>query len=163
MLGDEIYPINYVINPYSRYVQSDNAVISEAGGLLKQYPHKIAYYTLNCSNSYAYEFFKKLGFKHIVLSTELKQYDIFDLIEAYKSRNHKEIHPYVYHSGNRVLMYIGSDPFGRYMNHDDKYMLSDGNNSYSISLNNDITELKETGNSTNPEYDEAFLSFVIEE
>ena len=59
--GNDDYQINYVINPDSIYSVGDNAVICEAGGLLKDYRNKIAYYTLNCSNSYCYEFLKKIG------------------------------------------------------------------------------------------------------
>ena len=119
VLEDQTYDINYVINTDSSYTQNKNVVVCEFGGLLKDYDHKIAYYTLNTSNSYAYEFLKNLGFDHIILSSELKEEQIIDLINAYKERNNEEIRPFVFTSGDRVLMYLKSDPFKDYI-HDDK-------------------------------------------
>ena len=141
ILDRKEYRINFVINKESQYTDHDDAVISEFGGLLKQYKSKIAYYTLNVCNSYAYEFLKKLGFEHIVLSSELKDNEISDLIEAYKIRNKRIIKPYRLISGKRVLMYIKSKPFARYVKNGHNYNLDDGNNRYDLSFVDNITEI----------------------
>ena len=141
LLDQKQYPINFVINKESRYIDSDNAVVCEFGGLLKQYRSKIAYYTLNVCNSYAYEFLKRLGFEHIVLSSELKDNEIKDLIEAYEMRNKCIIKPYRLVSGKRVLMYIKSKPFARYVKNGHTYSLEDGNNHYDLSFVNNVTEI----------------------
>ena len=140
---DDNYHFNYVINEDSKYYDEGNVVISEFGGLLNPSKNKIAYYTLNCSNSYAYEFLKRLGFKYIVLSTELNEESINKLIENYKSRTNKNINPYVLSKGRRVLMYIKTNPFDRYMDENKNYYLSDGINTYIIKKNHEITELLE--------------------
>ena len=141
ILDRKEYRINFVINKESQYTDHDDAVICEFGGLLKQYKSKIAYYTLNVCNSYAYEFLKKLGFEHIVLSSELKDNEISDLIEAYKIRNKRIIKPYRLISGKRVLMYIKSKPFARYVKNGHNYNLDDGNNRYDLSFVDNITEI----------------------
>lgn len=141
ILDRKEYRINFVINKDSQYTDLDDAVICEFGGLLKQYKSKIAYYTLNVCNSYAYEFLKKLGFEHIVLSSELKDNEISDLIEAYKIRNKRIIKPYRLISGKRVLMYIKSKPFARYVKNGHNYNLDDGNNRYDLSFVDNITEI----------------------
>ena len=138
IMEDKEYPINYVINNQSKYVEG---AISEFGGILKDYKEKIGYYTLNVCNSYTYEFLKKLGFERIILSSELKDNEIDDLVEAYRKRNNLVIKPYKFVSGNRVLMYIRSDPFGKYTNRDNNLYLSDGNNEYKVRFNGEITEL----------------------
>lgn len=141
---NEIYDVNYVINPKSIYSSGNNALICEIGGLLKDYNNKIAYYTLNCSNSYCYEFLKILGFKAIILSTELDNLSVNKIIDAYKQRLGRLIKPYTLKEGNRVLMYIKSNPFGKYLddNYDNAY-LSDYHNTYKIKSVNNITEIIE--------------------
>lgn len=141
---DEKDNINYVINTESNYLDTDNAIICEFGGILMNYDKKIAYYTLNCSNSYCYEFFKKLGFEEIILSTELNENDVNDLKDAYKLRNNVNIKPYVLVKGNRVLMYIKSNPFDKYMNANNNYFIKDFNNKYLVKHNHGITEIIET-------------------
>ena len=138
--ADDKYYFNYVINEESKYSENNNVVISEFGGLL-QNKNKIAYYTLNCSNSYAYEFLKRLGFKYIVLSSELNLDQVNKLIESYTSRTGKRINPYILKSGNKVLMYIKTNPFDKYVEDVNGFKLSDGNNTYSIRKINNITEL----------------------
>ena len=113
-------------------------------GALSLGRNNIAYYTLNCSNSYAYEFLKKLGFSAIVVSTELKDEDIFDMINAYLKRNNVLIKPYKLIEGNRTLMYLKSNPFKKYTTTLDGYHLYDGYNNYGIIKNNDLIEIKET-------------------
>lgn len=141
ILNDKKYDINYVINKESKYSSGDYALICEFGGLLKEYKDKIAYYTLNTYNSYTYEFLNRLGFKHIVLSSELKDNEIDDLVEAYYKRNNIQIRPYQFVSGERILMYIKSNPFNKYLDLNKKYILDDGTNSYNISLKNNLTQL----------------------
>lgn len=135
--------LNYVINKESKYIESDKGVICEFGGILKEYKNKIAYYTLNCCNSYTYEFLKKLGFNEIILSTEINDLDIDDLKLAYKQRNNIDIKPYVLDKGNRVLMYIEAKPFAKYINDDKKYYIRDFNNTYRIRFKDDISEIVE--------------------
>ena len=103
--------------------------------------NKSAYYTLNCSNSYAYEFLKRLGFKYIILSSELNPEQIDKLIDSYSSRTNKRINPYVFMKGNKVLMYIKTNPFDKYINDLNSYYLSDGINKYIINKKHGITEL----------------------
>ena len=144
----EIYSNNYVINIDSIYTDNNNAIISELGGLLKPYNKKIAYYTLNCSNSYCYEFFKKLGFEAIILSSELKDIDIDNLKKAYKDRMKVDIKPYVLKKGNRVLMYIKSSPFDKYINNN-TYFIKDNNNKYLLKQHDGITEIVENIDTSN--------------
>ncbi len=139
----DLNELSKVVNPNSIYTESDINIIYEFGGILKDYQNKIAYYSLNCSNSYAYEFFKKLGFKEIILSSELKDNDIEDLKEAYKQRNNIDIKPYILESGNRILMYIKANPFDSYIDNKKKYYIKDHNFKYSIIRNKDITEIVE--------------------
>ena len=71
--------------------------------------------------------------------------EIDDLIDAYEKRNSKTIRPFVLKKGKRVLMYIASDPFHKYItDRDRKYFLNDGNNRYSIRFKDGITEIVET-------------------
>ena len=126
-------------------------MISEFGGILQD-KNKVAFYTLNCSNSYAYEFLQKLGFNRIVLSTELDDIAIDNLIKEYELRNNILIRPYVLKEGRRVLMYIKSNPFDKYMNTDKTYYLDDGINRYQIRKKYSITELLEP-NSVNKTID----------
>ncbi|MBR3264672.1 MAG: U32 family peptidase [Erysipelotrichaceae bacterium] len=144
VLNDAVYPVSYVINTESIYPEGERALISDFGGLLKDYEAKIAYYTLNCANSYTYEFLKRCGFKQIILSTELHDNEIADLIKAYKERNNIVIRPYIFKNGNRVLMYIKTNPLDRYMDKQKHYYLSDGSNDYLIRHSHEITELIET-------------------
>lgn len=132
LVNDNKYSINDVINTKSEYIDSDNSVICEFGGILKEYKSKIAYYTLNCYNSYAYEFLKKLGFDYIILSSELNDRDIDMLINSYKDRLNLSIKPYVFSKGRRVLMYIKANPFEKYIDSNKKYYLDDGKNKYPI-------------------------------
>ncbi len=115
--------------------------ICDIGGLFKG-EGKIAYYTLNVCNSYAYELLNKLGFKSIVLSSELKPLQVKSLIEAYKNRI-GDIRPYVV-IGNRTLMYIRRNPFIKYTNFK-CLSLVDGVNKYDVKILNEtrIIENKE--------------------
>ena len=140
---DNEYDVNYVINKDSIYSSSENALICEIGGLLRQYKSKIAYYTLNCSNSYCFELFKKLGFDAIIVSSELKEDQIQKMIESYKQRNNCSIKPYVLSKGNRVLMYIKAKPFDKYIENNKKYYLISDNNKYLLNINGNITEILE--------------------
>ena len=137
------YDVNYVINKDSIYSSSENALICEIGGLLRPYKSKIAYYTLNCSNSYCFELFKKLGFDAIIVSSELKEDQIQKMIESYKQRNNYSIKPYVLSKGNRVLMYIKAKPFDKYIENNKKYYLISDNNKYLLNINGNITKILE--------------------
>ena len=137
------YTVYPVVNRGSLYPDTDKAVICEWGGLFCDAERKIAYYTLNCCNSHTYEFLKKNGFESVILSTELHDNEIADLIEAYEERTGKKIRPYSLAEGNRVLMYIKTDPFRKYIGKKEGYVLDDGNNTYPIRYRNGITELLE--------------------
>ena len=159
-LDENTYDISYVINAGSQYPQTDKAVICEFGGLLRSYDHKIAYYTLNCCNSHTYEFLKSLGFEHVVLSSELKESQIADLIDGYERRNHAKIYPYVLGEADRVVMYIRSDPFGKYMKDEKHYFLKENQNTYAIRKHKQITELIEKDkhfNEENERYGRLFI------
>ena len=142
------YTVYPVVNRESLYPDTDKAVICEWGGLFCDAERKIAYYTLNCCNSHTYEFLKKNGFESVILSTELHDNEIAGLIEAYEERTEKKINPYSLAEGNRVLMYIKTDPFRKYIGKKEGYFLDDGNNTYSIRYRNGITELLENGCNT---------------
>ena len=150
------YEINYVINRNSLYHDTKKAVISEIGGLFKDYQHKIAYYTLNCTNSYSYEFLKRLGFENIILSSELNELEIQELINNYKNRNSAKIYPVIFKKGDRALMYIKTNPFDKYSNA--KY-LTDKTNTYRIKYINNTLELIENFNSK-VNINEQMLTFV---
>ena len=128
-----------VINLNSDY-SSD--YICDIGGLFKG-DGKIAYYTLNICNSYAYELLKRLGFKSIVLSSELKPLQVNSLIEAYKKRI-GDIKPYVV-IGNRTLMYIKRNPFIKYLLGFNP-VLSDGINKYDVKLLNETRIIENKDN-----------------
>ncbi|MBR4462437.1 MAG: U32 family peptidase [Erysipelotrichaceae bacterium] len=136
------YVLEPVVNPQSDYSNEDHQVISEIGGLLLPSQHKIAYYSLNCSNSFCYEFLKKLGFEQIILSTELNDEQIIKLIGQYEERNHTKIYPYVFKQGKLPLMHIHADPFKDRLQNNRNYHLSDGQNTYEIHYNQGILELK---------------------
>ncbi len=150
--------INPVIN--NECVYNFN-VISEIGGLLNK-GEKIAYYTLNVSNSYAYELLNRLGFNKIILSSELTNNMIYDLIEAYKSRNNITIRPYVLIKSKRVLMYIKRNPFVKYIDNDN-YLLFDGLNDYDICFKNDYIEIIEKEEYVNDTIDLSQINpFIID-
>ncbi len=86
---------------------------------------------------------KGLGFDHIVLSSEINDQQIADLIEAYEKRNDEKIRPFVFVQGDRVLMYIKSDPFGKYLAKDKIYHLKENKNIYALRRHNDVYELIE--------------------
>lgn len=132
------YVFTPVINVKSEY-PDDNIVVTEMGGLLNNH-QKIAYYTLNVSNSYAYEFLNNLGFNAICLSTELNTDQVLELIKEYKNRNKEDIKPYILYEGKRTLMFIKNNPFAKYKNA--KY-LKDQSVKLEIIENIGYTELKE--------------------
>ena len=142
IIDEKRYSIEYTINPQSSYRTDDYIVVGEIGDILNPYVHKIAYYTLNCSNSFCYEFLKKLGYEHIILSTELNDDMILKLIENYEKRNQLKIYPCVFSEGKIPFMYIHTDPFKGYIDKGKKYHLSDGYNSYDVSYHDKILELK---------------------
>ena len=139
-IGQDEYVFTPIINNKNDYHDKNGIVISEFGGLLKQSTHKIAYYSLNCLNSYCYEFFLKLGFEKIILSSEIKADEAATLIENFMKRNNIEIHPYVLSKGKRTLMFLKADAFKKYP---EARYLSDGRNVYTIRYQNDVVELLE--------------------
>lgn len=157
---DNTTGVNYVINPDSEYSNYDIPLICEFGGILDKNNNKIAYYTLNCCNSYTYEFLKKIGFANIILSTEINDIDIQNIKKAYLQRNSVNIKPYVLQDGNRVLMYLKANPFDKYIDNSKKYYIKDFNNKYLIRHNHSITELVEVNdnqNITNIDFNQKFI------
>ena len=134
-----VYDKPFVINADDK---KNREIIGELGGIFDEVDNKTAYYTLNISNSYAYEFYKRLGFRRIILSTELSDRMIYDLIESYKKRNNILIKPYVLIRGKRTLMYIKRNPFEKY-GINNKYKLSDRTNIYDLYLYDDHLEIIE--------------------
>lgn len=153
------YPINYVINRESQYVKDNFAVISEFGGLLLDYQDKIAYYTLNCTNSYAYEFLNRIGFKKIILSTELNNDQINDLIKASEYRNNVKIKPYVFSDGKRALMYIKNNPLIKYKVNN-KFTIKADNHTFKLYSMSEALEIYED---YHHDISEQALSFVKKE
>ena len=142
-----------IINLSSDY---SGEFICDIGGLFKG-NGKIAYYTLNICNSYAYELLKRLGFKSIVLSSELKPLQVDSLIEAYKNRI-GDIKPYVV-IGNRTLMYIKRNPFIKYLLGSNP-VLSDGINKYDVKILNETRIIENKENKD--EFDETVNRCYIE-
>ena len=159
-LNEMTYHLDPVINRNSDYPVSENAVIAEFGGLFRPCSSKIAYYTLNCSNSYAYEFLHSLGFDHIVVSSELHEDQIDDLIRAYQERNGIKIYPIVFTKGDRILMHIVSDPFKEYMKVNKRYLLKESRNIYMIRKRSGVTELIEKDHTFMKEKD-AFIPLHV--
>lgn len=152
----DTFPINYVINNESIYKESNGAVISEIGGLLINYEPKIAYYTLNCCNSYAYEFLKRIGFSKIILSSELNDTQIDNMIDSLYKRTGIIIKPYKFVKGDRALMYIKSNPLKKYTNSNELSLISDGNK-YLAKYVNNITEIYEKHCINNNEHTFSFV------
>ena len=117
-----------VINNESLYAEDYNFV-SDFGGLLLK-GHKIGSYTLNITNSYAYEFLLRLGFENTVLSLELNKELVNMLIESFKKRTKYDIHPYIFTYGRRELMHLARNPFERYIKNLNNAYLTDGKNRY---------------------------------
>lgn len=94
-----LYP---VINPKSEYLHSDCIVVSEVGGLLLDAPHKIAGMNLNCMNSSCVCFLRSLGCEAVVLSSELKEHEIKEILQKTNA------HYFAY--GRRDLMNLKWNP-----------------------------------------------------
>lgn len=140
LIEDNLFNKNPVINTKGIY---NSNVITEIGGLLNGVDNKIAYYTLNITNSYSYELLKKLGFNKIILSSELTMTQIDDLINSYKERNKVNIRPFVLSKGKRTLMYLKRNPFIKYIDND-SYKLTDGTNIYNLKFNDEYVEIIES-------------------
>ena len=113
------YYFNPVVNLDGIYSDKDYQVVSEIGGLFLDINHKIAYFSMNIANSYAYEFLKKIGFEAIILSSELNDIELEALLVAYQKRNPLDIaKPFILKDGKRVLMYLNKNPFQNYLKSD---------------------------------------------
>ena len=148
--GNEGLKKDPVIN--SSGIYKNNDVCSEFGAIIGS-QDRTAYYTLNVANSYAYELLNRLGFSRIILSTELTDGQIYDLIDAYEKRTCMKIRPYVFVYGKRALMYIRRNPFRAYMNAADKYSLKENDDRYEIRINDGFTEIMEPENHVNSSID----------
>ena len=136
-------------------------VIYDFGGLLKEIDPKIAYYTLNVCNSYAYELLMKLGFKYIILSSELNKQDIDVLIDRFKERTGFNIIPHQFYKGKRVLMYLKTNPFKEYLGIDDELLLANNKHVFEVKTNNNITEIIEKDIEINQEYNSRCNKLII--
>lgn len=135
---------NYVINPYDVPVKD---ITYQIGDLLDQ-DKNIIFYSMNCSNSYCYEFYKKLGYKSIILSSELKENEIIDLIDQFSKRNGLICNPYVYKDGARVLMYCKNSIIDNHKYPIGVYTLRDGQHQFKIKRNHDTVEIREDKQNT---------------
>lgn len=135
--------LNYseVINNDSKYY-GDNNFVSDFGGILLN-GYKIGSYTLNVTNSYAYEFLLRLGFNNVVLSLELNDEFINKLIEGFRNRTNKDCHPYIFTYGKRELMHIRRNPFKDYVKDLNKAYLWDGTNKYLIIQRKECVDILE--------------------
>ena len=124
------YYFSQIVN-LDNYYAPDNNVVADLGGLFLK-GNKIAYYSLNVTNSYAYEFLLSNGFKNVILSLELSTEMIDYLVEGFKKRTGFEIKPLIYVFGKRDLMHILKDPFKDYLCDYDNAYLSDGLNKYRL-------------------------------
>ena len=66
---------------------------------------------------------------------------IEDLIEGYETRLHEKIRPIVFSHGDRILMYLRSDPFASYTKQGKPYYLKDNENRYEIRKQHGVVEL----------------------
>lgn len=149
---------NEVINTKSKYYK-DNNFVSDFGGILLN-GFKIGSYTLNVTNSYAYEFLLRQGFNNIVLSLELSKDFINKLIEGFEKRNGHLIQPYVFVYGKRELMHIARNPFRTYVKDINNSYLSDGTNKYRIIQRKECIDILEYDTYNNLDlYDEKYLKF----
>lgn len=130
---------NLIINPLD--IQN-NDFTYQFGDLLDSDKNSI-FYSMNCMNSSCYEFYKSLGYTKIILSSEIKNNEIEDLINEYTKNTGRKCYPYVYKDGSRVLMFlkgniisIKKDPMG-------VYTLTDGANTYKYLKHNNIYEIRE--------------------
>ena len=136
-------------------------VIADIGGLLIDNNKKIAYPTLNISNSFAYEFLIRLGFKHIILSYELNKDEIDKLIDSYKDRNNIDIYPHEFYSGRRNLMYLKINPIEKYQKDNHKYYLKSGVITCELLKEKGIFVLKEDKSDINDEFNDKCTKFII--
>ncbi|MGN1405593.1 MAG: DUF3656 domain-containing protein [Erysipelotrichaceae bacterium] len=127
---DNEWNFSPVVNNNCEY-GADHNVVADMGGLFLE-GDKIGYYSLNVTNSYAYEFLLRHGFRNVILSLELNGEMIDELVKAFKERNSIEIKPYIFYKGRRELMHILRDPFKDYVKNYDKVLLTDGVNKYRI-------------------------------
>lgn len=129
MKQDDYY-FSEIVNLDNCYAE-DNNVVADLGGLFLK-GNKIGYYSLNVTNSYAYEFLLSHGFKNVILSLELSSEMIDYLVEGFTKRTGLAIKPFVMVFGKRDLMHILRDPFKDYLHDYDKALLSDGTNRYRL-------------------------------
>lgn len=156
----ELGKLNPVINHDSIY-NCDNNLVSEFGGLLLE-GNKNAYYTLNVCNSYAFEFLLKLGFKNVVLSSELNDNQVELLTKAFKERTGKNNLPYCLVDSKRVLMRLKRNPFNEFVSDLNNTKLSDGNNIYLVENEDNYTVIKELDSSINLTKNSKYYLNIIE-
>ena len=137
LLIDDSYAVTPIINPDSSYREGDNVLVSEIGGLFLN-GRKIANYSVNIMNSFAYELLLKLGFSYICLSSEINKESYDALCKSFAKRNGFEIEPFVLTNTKRTLMHLKDNPFSKAMKEKPAY-LSDGNLLYEIEFSNNET------------------------
>ena len=130
-----------VVNNESKYSDNYN-VVADLGGLFLN-GEKIGYYSLNVTNSYAYEFLLRHGFRNVILSLELNEEMTDELVRSFEERNGISISPYIFFYGRRELMHILRDPFKDYVKNYDHALLSDGTNRYRIIKRDGFTDIIE--------------------
>lgn len=130
-----------VINPASHYLDDNYLTVSEAGGIFLNAEHKIAYYTLNITNSSALAFFRRLGFEAVILSTELNDNELAALLKNYHDKYNDDYCPHILKKGKRTLMYLHMDPFKNWENHHLSLIFK--KDKFNI-FRKDITEIRES-------------------
>lgn len=118
---------DFIIEPVIRdlKVKADKLVVTSVASLFAECEQKFAYYTLNISNSWSFEFLINIGFSAVCLSTELNELAITALVKAYKERNGQLLKPYIFAKGQRALMYLRRDPLKEYRQNDHSLALKD--------------------------------------
>lgn len=130
---------NLIINPSDI---KNNDYTYQFGDLLDSDKNSI-FYSMNCMNSSCYEFYKRLGYTKVILSSEVKSNEIEDLINEYTKNTGRKCYPYVYKDGSRVLMFLKGNIISSKKDPMGVYTLTDGTNTYKYLKHNNIYEIRE--------------------
>jgi putative protease len=131
----KILKLPRVINNYEEY--SNKLLIGEMGSLNK-YKNIDTDFSFNVVNSYSVAFLHEHGANKITLSYEMEEYQIKELIDAYKERYKKHPNLEVIVYGKEEVM-ISKFNLLKYYNLENKGFLKDRfNNQYPIFINNDL-------------------------
>lgn len=141
LLIDDSFVQLPIINNKASYKEGKRVLVSEIGGLFAK-GERVANYSLNIYNSYAYEFLLKIGYSAICLSSEINKENYDALCKSFSMRNGFEIEPFVLTSTRRSLMHLRDNPFEKNMKQKPAY-LSDGQNVYKLDFSSCETRIVE--------------------